>query len=71
MLKEQTSGYVGFDFGFDLISLMDSWCQSGALLDAGQAEVEESGRYERGETVLVAEKLLRRPVEEDDDGSAD
>lgn len=69
MLTEQTSGSVGFDFGFDLISLLNSWCQSGTLLDVGQ--VEESGRYERGETALAAEKLLRRPVEEDDDGSAD
>lgn len=71
MLKEQTSGYVGFDFGFDLISRLNSWCQIGLLLDAAQVEVEESGRYERGETAPVAEKLLRRPVEEDDDGSAD
>jgi len=71
MLKEQTSGSVGFDFGFDLILLLDFWCQSGALLDAGQVELEESGRHERGETALVAEKLQRRPVEEDDDGSAD
>lgn len=49
---------------------LDFWCQSEALLD-GQVELEESGRHERGETALVAEKLQRRPVEEDDDGSAD
>lgn len=71
MLKEQTSGYVGFDFGFDLISLLNFWCQIGLHPDAAQVEVAESGRYERGETVPVAEKLLRRPVEEGDDVSAD
>lgn len=70
MLKEQTSGSVGFDFGFDSILRLDFWCQSEALLD-GQVGIEESGRHERGETALVAEKLQRRPVEEDDDGSAD
>lgn len=69
MLKEQTSGSVGFDFG--LILLLDFWCQSGALLDAGQVELEESGSHERDEIALVAEKLQRRLVEEDDDDSAD
>ncbi len=67
MLMEQTSGYVGFD----LILLLNSWCQIGPLLDAAQVEVAESGRYERGETAPVAAKLLRRTVEEGDDGSAD
>lgn len=69
MLKEQTSGSVGFDFG--LISLLNFWCQSEALLDVGQVELEESGSHEKDETALVAEKLQRRLVEEDDDDSAD